>query len=292
MTALETASRRRLPTEGPFVVESFKAAGLRALTAEEEKKISQGGISVEGMEGREGFDEIQERERESLRAFFGSDIDVPSVPGSVTMEQYEQWKEMGLELHYMPDMEMSENKNYPGWKKKPTSNINLFNAVKDKKEKLAADTLKLPGAWVVVDAREKPQYQNGNQVYANDPLKDVIEELRKQKVIGGTKAGSRFEISWDELHKPEVKAKFAEILGTTPDQLRLPRAIEWNFLGNAHYQKWGDTNTWEWFEDSYQGSGRLAGGGSDYGGLSRVDWAAPDRRGAYCGFRPLIVIPS
>src|SRR3989344_7737239 len=103
MTALETASRRRLPTEGPFVVESFKAAGLRALTVEEEKKIAQGGVSVEGMEQR-GFDEVEERERESLRAFFGSDVDVPSVPGSVTMEQYEQWKEMGLELHYMPDM--------------------------------------------------------------------------------------------------------------------------------------------------------------------------------------------
>jgi hypothetical protein len=289
MSTLEKAPGRRFPTQGPFVVESFKAAGLRALTAEEEKRLSQGAVS---MEGREAFESVRERERESLKAFFGEDVDVPDVPSEVTPEQYEQWKQMGMEMHYVPLKDMTEDKNYPGWKKKPTSNINLFNAIKDTKNKLVADTLKLPGAWVVVDTREKPQYQSGNQMYANDPFKDVIEELRKQKVISGGKAGSRFEISWDELHKPEVKAKLAEILGIAPDNLRLPRAIEMNFLGNAHYQKWGDTNTWEWFEDSYQGSRRLLGGDSDYGGLSYVDWGVSGHRLVSSGFRPLIVFPA
>src|SRR3989344_7655622 len=175
MTALETASRRRLPTEGPFVVESFKAAGLRALTVEEEKKISQGGVSVEGMEQR-GFDEVEERERESLRAFFGKDIDVPALPDSITAEQYERWKEMKFELHYLPDEEMSDNKKYPGWKKKPGKKyspnkewgIEFLDEAAASKNGLSPDNLKLPGKWILVDTRETPAYQDGNQKYPDD----------------------------------------------------------------------------------------------------------------------------
>jgi hypothetical protein len=71
----------------------------------------------------------------------------------------------------------------------------------------------------------------------------------------------------------------------------LPRAIEWNYLGNAFHPEWGDTNTWEWFDDSYQnGTRRLRGGDSEYGGLSDVDWGVPARRRDGLGFRLLVRI--
>lgn len=281
-----------LPTEGIFPVESFKAAGLTPVSAAEAKKLMQESSVAES---REEFEDLVEREQTKLREFFGKDIDVPPMPASVSPEQYEKWKELNYDLHYIPDEEMTEDKNFPGWKKKPTSNINLFNAVKDKKNKLAADTLKLPGTWVLVDSREKPGWvsdQTTAQAYEDDnDMEQAIAELRAQGLIAGdANKGARFRISWEELQKPEVKAKIAEILDVPPDSIRLPRAIEYNFLGNAHYQKWGDTNSYEWFQDSYQGSEHLFGGYSDRGGLSHVGWDFAGGRFDSFGFRPLIVL--
>jgi len=144
---------------------------------------------------------------------------------------------------------------------------------------------------MLIDGREKPQYQDGKQTYENDILAETLEDLRKKKVITDFEVkGSRFNISWDELHKPEVKKAIAEALDVPEESLRLPRAIEWNYLGNAYHPKWGETNTWEWFEDSYQkGTGRLGGGNSGGGGLSSVLWGDPSGRSDSLGFRPQVV---
>lgn len=281
-----------LPTEGVFAVESFKAAGLSLVSVAEAKKLMQ---EASTSESRDEFEALVEREQAKLRQFFGKDIDVPPVPASVSPEQYERWKELRYELHYMPDEEMTEDKNFPGWKKKPVSNINLFAAIKDKNNKLHSDTLKLPGKWVLIDSREKPGWVNDQttaQPYEDDnTMEQAIAELRARGLVtGDANKGARFRISWEELQKPGVKAKIAEILGVEPGELRLPRAIEYNFLGNAHYPKWGDTNSYEWFQDSYQGSGRLVGGDSGGGGLSGVGWGNAGGRSGNIGFRPLIVL--
>ena len=65
------------------------------------------------------FQEVMEREAEKLREFFGYDVEVPAIPEEVTPERYERWKEMGFELHYLPDEELAEDRDLPGWKKKP-----------------------------------------------------------------------------------------------------------------------------------------------------------------------------
>ena len=283
-----------LPTEGMFAVESFKEAGLTPVSAARAKNLMQEASVVES---REEFEDLVEREQIKLREFFGKDINVPPVPASVSREQYEKWKELRYELHYIPDEEMTEDKNFPGWKKKPTSGsggVNLFTATKDKDNKMAPDTLKLKAGWVLVDTREKPGWVNDQttaQPYEDDgDMERAIEELRAQGLIAGdANKGARFRISWEELEKPEVRQKFAEIFDVSPDQIRLPRAIELNFLGNAHYPTWGDTNSYEWFQDSYQGSGHLVGGDSDYGGLSSVYWDDAGGRNDGVGFRPLIV---
>ena len=256
-------------------------------------------------EGGDVLEKIRGREKESLKTFFGEDIIVPPLPNGITLEKYEKWKTIGFELHYLPPKYMTEKKDYPGWKEKPISTINLFKEFRNKDSKLASDTLNLPGSWVLVDTREKPKYYKNksaayaNQMYANDPFKDAVEELRSQGVIktstyfAGVETGSRFTISWDELHKPEVKAKFAEILEVTADNLRLPRAIEWNFIGNAHYQKWGEELTWEWLEDIFYDSMPLIGGGYPSQGLSCVNFSdSVYRRFDNGGFRLIVVFPS
>lgn len=233
------------------------------------------------------FRELIERESESLHNFFGYDIEVPPLSEEITPERYEKWKEMGFELHYLPAEEMKKDRKLPGWKKKPDD---WFYGKIENKE-VDADSATLSASWILVDTREKPQYQDGKQKYADDVIAETLEDLRKRKVITDFKVkDSRFNISWDELNKPEVRKAIAEALDVPQESLRLPRAIEWNYLGNIYYPKWGDTDTWEWFEDSYQkGQGRLDGGYSRYGGLSYVGWNDPVGRFVSLGFRPQVV---
>ena len=233
------------------------------------------------------FQEVVEREAEKLHEFFGYDVEIPSLPEEITPERYDRWKEMGLELHYLPPEEMKKEADFPGWKKKPED----WFYDRLKANEVPADAAKLPDAWILTDTREKPQYDNGKQTYNEDMLTPVLEDLRKRKIITDfTVKGSRFNISWDELQKPEAKQAIAEAMDVPVESLRLPRAIEWNFLGNAYHPEWGETNTWEWFDDPYQkGQGRLGGGLSEFGGLSGVYWVDPGGRVDSLGFRLQVV---
>ena len=233
------------------------------------------------------FRELIEHEQESLNAFFGREIEVPSLPDEITPERYERWKEMGFELHYLPSEEMRKETDFPGWKKKPEDWF--YGRLKE--NEIPADAAKLPDAWILTDARKKPAYNSGKQMYEDDILEPVLEDLRKRKIITDfTVKNSRFNISYDELQKPEVKQAIALALDVPEESLRLPRAIEWNFMGNAYHPEWGETNTWEWFDDSYQkGQRRLYGGYSESGGLSNVDWNVPGGRHDSLGFRLQVV---
>ena len=249
--------------------------------AEKEK----GRINPESLE----FRGLIDREAESLNAFFGHDVEIPALPDEITPERYEKWKEMGFELHYLPSEEMKGEANFPGWKKKPRDRF--YERLQAKE--IPADAATLPAAWILTDTREKPQYDNGKQMYKEDVLAPVLEDLRKKKIIADFEVkGSRFRISWDELNKPEVKQAIAEAMDVPEEYLRPPRAIEWNFIGNAYHPEWGDTNTWEWFNDPYmKGRGRLVGGYSGLSGLSSVDWIDPGARYDGLGFRLQVVFP-
>jgi len=116
--------------------------------------------------------------------------------------------------------------------------------------------------------------------------------LRAKKVIEGyTVKGSRFNLSPQELDKGAVRKAFAKAMkiDVIPNmQTTLPRALEFNLLGNIHYAHLDKTNSYEWFEDPYQkGSGRLYGGDSGLGGLSDVNWDDSARRYGGIGFRVL-----
>jgi len=241
--------------------------------------------------GRAEFTDLVGRESEKLREFFGYNIEVPPLPDEITPEKYEQWKELGFELHYLPEEDLTKGRDLPGWKKKP--NEWFFNQISE--GKLSPDSTKLAGSWILIDNRAKPQYDDGEQIYENDDqIGSALGKLRQQGLIENyKKTNSRFNISWDELNKTEVKEALAEILNIDPQNLRLPRAVEWNYLGNAFYERWGETNTWEWFEDEYdKGQSRLHGGFSDDGGLSDVSWRSPGVRRGGRGFRPLVVFSS
>jgi len=238
--------------------------------------------------GRGFEDELIEQESQKLEAFFGRKIEVPSLPDEITPERIAEWQEKKLELHYLPDIDMAQETKLKNWIKPDFQYI--------EESDLPKDAMKLPGCWVLVDAREKPEYKNGDQMYKDDEdfLGPVLEKLRSSV---GQKNGpiesfkhpqSRFNISPEELEKPEVNAAIAQACGLEPEQVSTPRMIEFNILGNVHHPEWGKppSNCSEWFSDKYKaGRRRLVGGVSDDGGLADVYWGGPGRRRGGVGFR-------
>jgi len=235
--------------------------------------------------GRGFEDELIEQESQKLEAFFGRKIDVPPLPAEITPERMAEWKEKKLELHYLPDIDMSKEQNLKNWIKPNFKNIY--------ESYLPKDAMKLPGCWVLVDAREKPEYKSGDQNYKDDNnfLGPILEVLRKKGLILQFKhPQSRFNISPEELEKPEVVAAIAEVCGLKPEQVSTPRMIEFNVLGNIRHPEWGKppSDCGEWFSDKNKaGQRRLVGGYSDDGGLAYVNWHGPDDRLDGVGFRAL-----
>ncbi|HEU0050771.1 MAG TPA: hypothetical protein VFQ60_01805 [Patescibacteria group bacterium] len=244
--------------------------------------------------------DLMEQERLALRKFFGKEIHVPPLPPEITVEKIKAWEALDLRLHYLPpenlaEIKRDENgtiidvqpKNFPGWKKKPENWF--FKQIKD--GKLPPRSAQLPGAWVLIDSRSKPVFRDGIQKYPNDFLGPSLEELNKKGIIeqranNGTHldVDSRYGISADELSKKSVRKAVAQAMNIPEEYVSLPRAIEFNILGNIYYLEWGETNTAEIFEDRFNGV-CLVGGCSRNGGLSQVRPEGKDDRYLDLGFR-------
>jgi len=228
--------------------------------------------------------DLMESETKKLSDFFERPIGVTPLPKEITAQMIEQWEKQRLELHYLPDIDMSNERHLANWKKQP--NLNFVKAIS-----LPNGVMRLTGGWVLVDARPKPD-EVGSE-YENDQafLGPVLEKLRKIGLIANFEnPRSRFAISADELQESKVVAAIAETCGLKLQQDILPRMIEFNVLGNIHHPEWGETRCGEWFADGFRASGydwHLNGGSSDQGGLSFVYYGDDgDRSGKY-GFRVL-----
>lgn len=193
-----------------------------------------------------------------------------------------------FEPYRLSGLTLNKDSNVDGWDKKPEDSY--WGAIKN--GNVSQDAPKLPDAWVLIDKTQKPDYRDGKQMYEKDPLGTLIARLRKTgkiQKVKGTPEASRFRISHDELFQV-VLPEIANLLGVEASQVRLPKIIEFNVMGNLKHPEWGTTNTWEWFDDKFGGGRRLIGGRSDVGGLASVSrrW-----RGAHyddAAFRPLVVV--
>src|SRR3989339_265496 len=219
--------------------------------------------------------ELQKSETEAVSKYFGKKIEVLPVPTQITVEQFEFWKQNQFELHYCPGTEIKEDSKFPGMKKGLDEDI--YKRIKD--GSITPDSATLPKGWILIDARPKPNYDNGDQMYENDILEEVMEKLRIAGQIEDFKhKGSRFNCSWDELDKEIVKKAVAEVLKVRPEQLEMPSAALFNYIGNKTHSEWGKTDTWEWFQDKFKSGYRLDGGDSDDGGLSDAGYASSGDR--------------
>jgi hypothetical protein len=265
---------------------------------------------VNGVE-KDWLQDILDREGQSHLNFFGQEFDLSEFENTLKkygQEKIEDWRRLGLEPHFLPEVVMAHNDSYLTWKVKlekwyylKTDQGKILRSINGN---LVAEKepFKLEGIIVLIDTRLKPAYEGGKQMYEDDNLLGpVIEELRKEGKIAKYEYGpqsSRFGLSSNEW-EGYVKPVLAEKLSLKPNQIRLERTIEANVIPQLYpymcRKDDGGTNTWIWYEEFFGSDDcRLHGGLSGRFGLAfeccRWPGDQPDRHWQCRALRPLAVL--
>jgi hypothetical protein len=161
----------------------------------------------------------------------------------------------------------------------------------ERNKKIAPDSAVWPRGWYLADFTVGADYTDGIQVFRNDPLSPLIEELRRAGKVGKydkTPMGSRFAIV-PNSEWPLVFWELADRLGfVTTKQISLEPFAAFNAIGNIYDKNRGKFNMWEWFSDTFGDSYRLFGGIRRSGGLANVDYDWDGCRLGSIAGRPLV----
>ncbi len=220
-----------------------------------------------------------------LLSRFGKRIKVDPLPEWFTEENLARAAKFNLKPVFLPDEEISEDRNLKNWVKPEK-----WFYQKREEGKIGKDSDMLKRGWYLADFTPSVDYDNGIQVYPNDPLAPIIERLRKGGKVGkrdATPMGSRFSII-PQNEWPLVFTELAKEIGLNPKQIQLERAIEFNAIGNLYDSTRGKFNSWEWFSDLFEVSRRLSGGDRDDGGLADVVYYSSGYRYDDVAGRPLV----
>jgi hypothetical protein len=230
-------------------------------------------------------DKLISKTAKLLSKWFGKKITVDPLPAWFTLENLAKAVVFNLRPVFFPDEEISENRLLRNWVKPGKWFYQKIN-----EGKIAVDSAKLRRGWYLADFSVGVDYNDGIQVFPDDPLVPIIARLREEKKVGKyekTPMDSRFAIvPKDEW--PLVLAEITKDLGLKPEQLRLERAIEFNAIGNLYDKNRGKFNCWDWFTDNFEDSDWLFGGHRGYGGMADVYYDSADNRRDDSAGRPLV----
>lgn len=250
--------------------------------------------------------ETLKNEQEAWKKVLGVDVEVSPLPDSVTPEVREKLKNLGMELRFIPDVNLgtladikrdgvdeylkNRQRLYPNWHKYETltdsqkedhsigRNLEewYWNLVKDEKVPFP----QLPGKWIAVETMPKPKY---GDKYSSSQITD---ELGLE---------DRFNVTWNDANKAINEAEgnilAAAGLPIIGEQVRMLEAIEWNLLANR--EGWGKTNTYEWTNTELRADGdsdRVIVGFSGNGGAADACWYRPEYSDDDLGFRLAVVL--
>jgi MoxR-like ATPase len=237
----------------------------------------------------------------------GSRVEVKPLPSSVTPEVRRNLEAFGFELVYLPKLELGTladlkrmgegrflddlQRRYPNWKHyesmsdsekrdhRVPRNLNewYWELVKDENINFP----NLSGQWMAVEKMPKPAYGSS---YESTPIGARLDFR------------DRFNVSWNDA-KAAIDREKSGLLGDiglrSAAEMRMLETLEWNLVANR--EGWGATDTYEWTNSEYRGSGvsrRLVAGGSELGGAARASLLHPSYSHDYVGFRAAVVIGS
>ncbi len=241
--------------------------------------------------------QLVEKAHEEARAF---GIDVPvSKPTEQFIETQKIAEGEGLgvfdPLHFVA-VTLSQDAKYPGlvtplgpW---------LYDQIRN--GYVAESSLQIDESWALFDGSERPDYDNGKQMFKDDPLAPLLEAGRRlgqiavPSHVSGVPIGSRFGVSMDEqdgfvFPKLAERLRLVDAVAAGTAEVRRPTVAEFNYAGNLRYAHLGEANTWEGFNDKFGDGRRLIGGYSDDGGLSSVHYCPTGLHHDGVAFRPLVV---
>jgi len=229
------------------------------------------------------------RTAKMLSGRFGKKIFVDPLPAWFTEENLAKAAKFNLRPIFLPNKEIGEDLPLRNWVK---PNNWFYRQIQN--SKIAKDSAYLKRGWYLADFTIGANYNDGTQVFQNDPLAPIITRLRQDGKIGKnnkTPLGSRFTILPKDEWPLLIAALVDEELKIPPvyyDEGRLERAIEFIAIGNLYDKNRGKFNMSEWFVDAFEDSNRLCGGHRGYGGLADVDCNRVSRRDGGIAGRPLV----
>ncbi len=239
---------------------------------------------------------IQEEKKIINKIFPLNGFDVPDLPTWVDEALLSYWHENLFGLHCLPKILIDEKINLPADYERPGK----YFLRQIQKNNIPAASQWLPGKWILVDARDKPEQKvpwiNGYDMKLLEKLglrpKNYFKKWQRQQhrqeylgdILRNKGFGSRFCLSVNDIE--EIKPFIHNFLKLPASaKVRLPTLIEYNYLGNIFYKQWATTSTWEWFEDKFKNQQNLAGGSDSLGccGSDPLDfWST------ILSFRPLV----
>lgn len=165
--------------------------------------------------------------------------------------------------------------------------------------------------WILIESTPKPNFNDGEQAYIDDPFMKILESLRADKKIAKCEftvigvdpktneavqisakvdSKSRFGLSATELYRSFLP-KLAELHSLDKRKLRTPSLHEFTMIGGLFHPEWGETNTREWLNDKMSGGTmphHVVGGNSELGGFNDASNEWDEFRSQGIGFRVVI----
>jgi len=254
--------------------------------------------------------DIQVTERDGWKKVLGREVEVRTLPPSITTKVRGKLESLGLRLMYIPKLDLGslgdlvtqgEGKyldglqfRYPNWRHSETMGRSEVDDISDGpkprnlQESFWRDVIKgdinfpeLPGQWMAV---EKMPLTGSSPLTSRLGLKAGVPWIDAKKTISKEKAGILEEIG----------------LGDGTD-LRMPEALEWNLIANReglrqnYLYEWTNTEYRDSYRKGHSGYkegayGLFAGNDSFWTGAASIRGSGPDTMGGDFKFRLVVVV--
>jgi hypothetical protein len=247
---------------------------------------------LSGMHGLLGLSQrfIVEQEAYWVSKFAGAEINLPPIPKQLDSIRYRAvTRGLMFVPHFVPTPELSE--------------IQVSEAQRGSFVPLPVDQwkdknygLKENGYWVLVENITAHQASEGWGFYADTSILGLyLAHLRSSgKIVNSNEwpsnpvfPTSRFGVS-ESNFRQYVAPFVAQLLGIDLEQIRLPWAKEYHYLGKNFYSEWGKFSYSEWVNDSTNlpKVSLTLGGYAD--GLDSVEAAPSGMNACLVGFRMVV----